>query len=96
MTMWQDEIRKEGDLFVYESRPRAMEKKRAGATERLANLIWARDHCDGLVRTVIATAKDIHADPRESIDWFPHNRLVMRITNLDEKTGAFRAESVGK
>src|ERR1700733_1227791 len=96
VTMWQDEIKgKEGSL-VYESRPRPRERKRAGATERLANLIWARDHCDGLVRVVIARAKDVTADPRQSIDWFPKDNLYMQITDLDEQTGAFRAESVKK
>lgn len=95
MTMWQDEIKHEGGKLIYESRPRSKEKKRPGATERLENLIWARDHCDGLVRAVIAIAKDVTADPRQSVDWFPHDRLVMKIITLDDKTGAFRAENVG-
>jgi hypothetical protein len=94
MTMWQDEITRRNGRIVYESRPRPQEKKRPGATERLANLIWARDHCEGLVRVVIAVAEDVKADPRSALRWFPQDRLVMKITDLDEETGAFRAESL--
>jgi hypothetical protein len=93
MTMWQDEITYRDGKMAYQSRPRAKEKKRPGATERLENLIWARDHCGGLVRVVIAVAKDVKADPRTAVRWFPQDRLVMKITELDENTGAFRAES---
>jgi len=93
MTMWQDEIIRRDRRTIYESRLRPNEKTRPGATERLANLKWARDHCDGLVRVVIAVAKDVNADPRSAIDWFPQDRLIMKITELDE-TGSFRAESV--
>lgn len=93
--MWQDEIKREGGKLVYGSRPRpAQEDKRPGASERLENLKWARDHCEGLVRVVIAIAKDVTASPREAESWFPQEKLVMRITHLDEVTGAFRAESV--
>jgi hypothetical protein len=94
VTMWQDEIKGSGGTLVYESRPRLREKKRHGAIERLENLKWARDHCEGLVRVVIAIAKDVTADPRTAIDWFPKEGMFMRITQLDEQTGAFRAESV--
>lgn len=95
MTMWQDEIKTENGKVVYESRPRPPhERKKPGATERLENLKWARDHCDGLVRVVIAVAKDPTASPRQAESWFPHPTLVMKITDSDERTAAFRAESV--
>jgi hypothetical protein len=94
ITMWQDEIIGKDGFIVYESRPRLIEKNRPGATERLANLKWARDHCNSLVRVVIAIAKDTKADPRVALDWFPKDGMFMKITQLDEMTGAFRAESV--
>jgi hypothetical protein len=50
MTMLQDEIGREGEKMTYQSRPRTHEKARPGAAERIANLKWARDQCDGFVK----------------------------------------------
>jgi hypothetical protein len=66
---------------------------RPGAKERLENLKWAREHCDGLVRVVVMRAKDTKEDPRSIAECFPHDKLVMRIIHIDEATGEFRAES---
>ena len=93
--MWQDQFRRENGVIVYESKWLDTEKERLGAIERRENLEWARDHCNGLVRVVIALAKDVSADPRKANDWFPHAKLVMRITRIWE-SGDFRAESVGE
>ena len=95
MTLWRDEIGCHGDLLTYESRAKIRSKK-PSSKERLANLRWARDSCDGLVRVVIVTAKDVKAEPRSIADCFPVDQLVMRITHLDNETGAFRMESVTK
>jgi hypothetical protein len=94
MCMWQDEIKREGDRMVYQSlTPRRGEGNRPGAKERLENLKWAREHCDGLARVVVMRANDTKADPRSIAECFPHDKLVMRITHIDEATGEFRAES---
>jgi hypothetical protein len=94
MCMWQDEIKREGDRMVYQSlTPRRGEQNRPGAKERLDNLKWAREHCDGLARVVVMRANDTKADPRSIAECFPHDKLVMRITHIDEATGEFRAES---
>ena len=94
MCMWQDEIKREGDRMVYQSlTPRRGEQNRPGAKERLENLKWAREHCDGLARVVVMRANDTKADPRSIAECFPHDKLVMRITHIDEATGEFRAES---
>jgi hypothetical protein len=95
MTLWRDEIGCHGDLLTYESRAKIRSKK-PSSKERLANLRWARDNCDGLVRVVIVTAKDVKAERRSIADCFPVDQLVMRITHLDDETGAFRMESVTK
>ena len=94
MCMWQDEIKREGERMVYQSlTPRRGEQNRPGAKERLDNLKWAREHCDGLARVVVMRANDTKADPRSIAECFPHDKLVMRITHIDEATGEFRAES---
>jgi hypothetical protein len=53
----------------------------------------AREHCDGLARVVVMRANDTKADPRSIAECFRHDKLVMRITHIDEATGEFRAES---
>ena len=101
MCMWQDEITRDGALMVYQSltprrgslTPRRGEVNRPGAKERLENLKWAREHCDGLARVVVMRANDTKAGPRSIAECFPHDKLVMRITHIDEATGEFRAES---
>lgn len=65
---------------------------RPGNGERLENLKWARDHCDGLFRVVITVAKDEKAHPREIAECYPRD-LLMRLVDLDEATGEFRAIS---
>lgn len=93
MTMWEDEIDWDGPKAIYQSRARIRTRKRPGETERIANLKWARDHCDGLVRVVRMTAQDVKANPRRIATCRPDDELVMRITALDEANGSFRAES---
>jgi hypothetical protein len=94
MCMWQDEIKREGDRMVYQSlTPRRGEENRPGTKERLENLKWAREHCDGLARVVVMRANDTKAGPRSIAECFPHDKLVMRITHINEATGEFRAES---
>lgn len=67
---------------------------RPGNRERLRNLIWARDHCQGVFRVVMPRAKDTSVDPREIADCFPKDDLFMRITDLNEETGHFRAVAI--
>jgi hypothetical protein len=65
-----------------------------GNRERIEILKWARDRCDGLFRVVITVAKDVSAVPRSIIECFPKHNIVMRLLDLDENTGEFRAENV--
>jgi hypothetical protein len=46
--MWEHEIGHDGDLLTYQSGP--PHPKHPGWRERLENLKWARDNCDGLFR----------------------------------------------
>ena len=67
-----------------------------GNKERIENLIHARNRCGGLSRVVMITAKDSTARPRSIAKRYPHPTLVMKLTDLDERTGDFRAESVSR
>jgi hypothetical protein len=94
ITMWEDEITEDGPTLMYQARLRPRTRKRPGETERLENLIWARDHCDGLMRVVRMTARDVNANPRSIATCYPDDEHIMRITALDEANGTFRAESI--
>jgi hypothetical protein len=98
LTLWQDHLVKgENKSLIYHAKARedaAEWLKRPGNRERLENLKWAKEHCQGLFRVVIGIAEDVNARPREIKECFPHPNLTMKITELDENTGEFRAVSV--
>jgi hypothetical protein len=67
---------------------------RPGNQERIRNIRFAIDNLDCKVRVVMAKAKDINASPREIDSCWPHAKLVMRITEFNDATGEWAAESV--
>jgi hypothetical protein len=100
INLWRDRVQRENGLMVYDefARPDLQDPEhlpawmaRPGNRERVENLTWARDHCDGYFRVIIIVAKDTNADPREIAECYPQQKLRMRITDLDEQTGRFRA-----
>lgn len=95
LTLWRDLVRVQGKSASYDTFGRGLEQwtDRPGNRERLENLKWARDHCGGLFRVVITVAKDANAHPREIAECYPHD-MLMRLVDLDEATGEFRATSV--
>jgi hypothetical protein len=98
MTLWKDLIDYRSQPIAYNSFAQeslAAWIDRPGNRERLGNLIWARDNCAGLFRVVITTAKDVNAEPREIEDAHYHERLIMKLIELNEDTGEFRAVNVG-
>lgn len=97
LTIWEDEVKILNGTMVLDvyGNPRLADwTNRIGNRERIRNLLWARDQCGGLFRVVMNRAKDINASPRSILATFPHETLVMRLTDLNEITGEFRAESV--
>ena len=66
-----------------------------GNKERIANLKWARDNCDGEFRVVITVARDVAAATRQIAEVYPHERMMMKLVDLDEETGDFSAVNVG-
>jgi len=66
-----------------------------GNRARLADLKWAREHCEGCFRVVIIEATDPAAEPREIAVATPQQRMVMKLTELDEETGEFAALAQG-
>jgi hypothetical protein len=62
-----------------------------GNKARLADLQWAREHCEGRFRVVIIEATDPAAEPRLIARASPQQMMVMKITELDDATGEFTA-----
>ena len=93
VTFWQDQFEEGGRIYRGRRRPSEAIGK-AGRTELLENLKWARDNCDGVLRIIIAIAKDPKAEPRSISECFPQKTLRMRIISLDETTGEYVAERI--
>jgi hypothetical protein len=58
---------------------------------RLADLQWAREHCEGCFRVVIIETTDPAAEPRVISGASPQKMMVMKLTEFDEETGEFTA-----
>ncbi len=67
---------------------------RPGNRERMENIQWALDNLGGLVRVVVAKAKDPLMEPREIDECYPQPNLIMRIASFDDRTGEWSAHSV--
>lgn len=95
LTLWCDLIRIQDKTATYDTFGLNLDQwiDRAGNRERLENLKWARDHCDGLFRVVIIVAKDLNTHPWSIAECYPHD-MQMRLRDLNEETGEFRAVSV--
>ena len=94
MTLWKDHFNFKTSPISYDDfGDEHLQKwvKRPGNIERIENLKWARDNCGGVFRVVVAVAKDVNADPRAIAESYPQDRLSMRLTELNEETGEFRA-----
>lgn len=95
VTLWQDRFERGGT--AYSPKADALDIKWIGSPghkELVDNLKWARDHCDGEFRVIIAVPKDPAASPRSIKECFPHERLKMRIIHIDDGTGDFLAERI--
>jgi hypothetical protein len=93
MTLWRDEFDYSTKPPTYSSFDNQTEAwtDRPGNHERIANLLWAREHCGGKLRVVITVAEDVNAQPRTIASCFPHETMVAQLTELNETTGEFRA-----
>ena len=97
LTLWQDGIKVQGKAVTYDSfdlEGSGEWQALPGNRERIENLRWARDKCGGRFRVVITVAKDVSAVPRSIAQCFPKHNLTMRLLDLDENTGEFRAVNV--
>lgn len=95
LTVWDDEFDPDEpnakiDMFGHRNLRRWQHA--LGNKDRIKHLKLARDNCGALFHIVVATARDVNASPRSTRRVRPHPR-VMRLTELNEETGEFRAVS---
>jgi len=100
VTWWKEEIARDSNgKLVWDTRnhPRLPEwERRIGNRDRIKNLAWARDHCDGLFRVVWCKAANLAARIPKAIARYPDKDLWMRLDPhcLNERTGEFFAQEV--
>jgi hypothetical protein len=95
VALWEDEMIRDHDNHItYQSRfgPTVKGKSKKISMQWISHLKWAVDHCNGCVRVVVLTAEDIWANPRVIRSCHPDDTLVLRITQLNAKTGCFQAQ----
>lgn len=96
VTLWQDLFKRRDGRLTY-ARPGfdpSNPDTRPGFRELMENLAWARDHCGGRFKVIMAIAKDPSAEPRSISECFP-TKMTMKLTHLDTTAGAFVAEAEG-
>ena len=96
LTLWDDLVIDDGvtlkvDLFGRKDLLKWTDA--LGNRARIKHLKLARERCNGLFRVVVVTPRDKDAYPRTIASRYPHETLLMRLTDLDEQTGEFRAVS---
>lgn len=94
--LWRDEFDYKAKPISYQPNPatNVVWRHKPGNRERIAHLVRARDVAGGLFRVVVMTAGDTSADPREVAEAYPRDNMIMRLIELDEGTGDFRAHLV--
>jgi hypothetical protein len=91
LTLWQDQFSRQDGHLVYKHAPfEEHVRRRPGFGELMENLPWARDHCAGRFKVIIARAKDTRADPRSIEECFP-SKMIMKLVEFDPSTGAYVA-----
>ena len=91
LSIWKDQIdyRTKPPRYNLFDHPRlSVWIDKPGNHERIENLKWARDKCEGKFHVVIITAKNTTVEPRKIDEAYP-TKLIMRLSDFDENTGEF-------
>jgi hypothetical protein len=95
--LWRDRFQESKTPIEYHERgddePAIEWCRRLGNRDRKDHLAWAKSHCGGKFRVVMATARNTQADPREGSTWCPRPDLLMEITYI-RPTGQFGAKVI--
>ena len=90
VTLWQDRFADAGRTYrSWDSDKPGAWRSRPGFVELISNLAYARAHTQGLVRVVLAKARDVEASPRSIERCFAQPNLIMRVVDLDMEAGTY-------
>jgi hypothetical protein len=75
VTFWQDKFEEGGRVYRGRWGPNeTTHKTQAGRAELLCNLKWARDHCDGILRIIVAMRKTRRVNLDQYVNAFRNAR----------------------
>lgn len=94
LTLWADKFTWKDELASYDGSHEPGDEAALGNKERLRHLVWARDHCEGRIKVVMVKRAATTGTRRTIKEVYPRADLMMRLTELDERTGEFRAEGM--
>jgi len=93
LSLWKHEFNYKDTPISYSPNSQTLHlwKDRPGNKERIANLIHAREQWGGRFRVVVLRAVDPKVDPPKVEEAYPQPNMIMRVSELNEETGEFRA-----
>lgn len=94
LTFWTDKLDRTGKPVSYDGSHEPGDLEALGNKERLEHLVWARDHCDGSIKVVLARRVPAASGRREIEEIWAQPTLHFRLTEVNEQTGEFRAVMV--
>lgn len=94
VSIWVNELSGDADKRVYDRPSWGDWYVGPGRKYLFEDLAWARDHCDGIVKIVLATPREGDRDRVEAAESHADHDLIMRVTHMDADIGAFRFEEV--
>jgi hypothetical protein len=94
VSIWESELIGPAGKRVYDRPNWGTWYSGPGRRYLFEDFAWARDHCEGIVRIVLATRRESAQDRVEAAESNADHDLIMRVTHMDPETGAFRLEEV--
>jgi hypothetical protein len=94
VTLWKHEFKGPAGKMVYAHSGLGNWHEGNGSRTFSKDLVWALANCEGLVRVVVVTRLWSVSSRVRTAECYPQKNLLMRITHLNLKTGAFTLEQV--
>jgi hypothetical protein len=85
VTLWADQIAADGSVDFLGHPELERRQSQLGNRDRIRKLILARDKCDGLFRVVVVRARDIQESPRQIVDRYSDDDMIMRLVDWTSK-----------
>lgn len=97
-TLWEESFKEGGNTLLYErthARVNSIGRRHPAYNELIENMNYARQHCGGEFKVIVARAEDKRVSPRAIKECWPVAQLRMKIRTFDASTGLLVAEAPG-